>query len=149
MKKFKFSLSHMMDYRNRILDEEQGSLQKIKGEYDRIQQQIDYMTKMFDVVSSKVNEVQRQGTTMGELQILLTQLGSIRVQLKELDAAQKETAERLERQREVVIEANKEVSKLEKLQDKQYESYRRKVEKADEQRIEELVTVNLGRQSAG
>ena len=86
---------------------------------------------------------------MGELQILLTQLGSIRVQLKELDAAQKETAERLERQREVVIEANKEVSKLEKLQDKQYESYRRKVEKADEQRIEELVTVNLGRQSAG
>ena len=149
MKKFKFSLSHMMDYRNRILDEEQGSLQKIKGEYDRIQQQIDYMTKMFDVVSSKVNEVQRQGTTMGELQILLTQLGSIRVQLKELDAAQKETAERLERQREVVIEANKEVSKLEKLQDKQSESYRRKVEKADEQRIEELVTVNLGRQSAG
>lgn len=149
MKKFKFSLSHMMDYRNRILDEEQGSLQKIKGEYDRIQQQIDYMTKMFDEVSSKVNEAQRQGTTMGELQILLTQLGSIRVQLKELDAAQKETAERLERQREVVIEANKEVSKLEKLQDKQYESYRRKVEKADEQRIEELVTVNLGRQSAG
>ena len=149
MKKFKFSLSHMMDYRNRILDEEQGSLQKIKGEYDRIQQQIDYMTKMFDEVSSKVNEAQRQGTTMGELQILLTQLGSIRVQLKELDAAQKETAERLERQREVVIEANKEVSKFEKLQDKQYESYRRKVEKADEQRIEELVTVNLGRQSAG
>lgn len=149
MKKFKFSLSHMMDYRNRILDEEQGSLQKIKGEYDRIQQQIDYMTKMFDEVSSKVNEAQRQGTTMGELQILLTQLGSIRVQLKELDAAQKETAERLERQREVVIEANKEVSKLEKLQDKQYESYRQKVEKADEQRIEELVTVNLGRQSAG
>ena len=34
MKKFQFSLSHMREYKDRILDEELGVLQRLKGERD-------------------------------------------------------------------------------------------------------------------
>jgi len=49
----------------------------------------------------------------------------------------------------VVVAANKEVSKLDKLQDRQYEAYRHKADKAEELRIEELVMLELSRRDAG
>ena len=45
--------------------------------------------------------------------------------------------------------AHQEVSKLDKLEDRQYETYREQVNKAEEQRVEELVVQRLSRQDAG
>ena len=44
-----------------------------------------------------------------------------------------------------VIAANQEVSKLDKLQERQYEEYRHQVNKAEEDRIDEFVSQNLAR----
>ena len=46
MKKFEFSLSHMRDYKERLLDEEKGALQRVKSERDAI------VSEMGSLVSS-------------------------------------------------------------------------------------------------
>ena len=40
MKKFQFSLDHVRDYRDRLLDEETGKLQRLRAEQTRIEQLI-------------------------------------------------------------------------------------------------------------
>ena len=49
----------------------------------------------------------------------------------------------------VVLAANQEVSKLDKLYDKQYEVYAQEAKKAQEQEVEELISMEIGRENAG
>ncbi len=139
MKKFQFSLSHMREYKSRILDEEQGTLLRLKDEQTQIEQAIEKLQTEFQNISAQMQVAQIKGTTVMELQGFSMQLDTIRLQLKELQAALLKAVQKVEKQTKVVIAANQEVSKLDKLQDKQYEAYRHKEEKAEELRIEEIV----------
>ncbi len=149
MKKFQFSLSHMREYKSRILDEEQGTLLRLKDEQTQIEQAIEKLQTEFQNISAQMQVAQIKGTTIIELQGFSMQLDTIRLQLKELQAALLKAVQKVEKQTKVVIAANQEVSKLDKLQDKQYEAYRHKEEKAEELRIEEIVVQGVLRKDAG
>ena len=64
MKKFQFSLSHMREYKDRILDEELGVLQRLKGERDQIQQKIDNLNREFQSISFQMLKAQEKGSTL-------------------------------------------------------------------------------------
>ena len=64
---------------------------------------------------------------------------SLRMQIKELENSIEEMEKKVQRQLGVVIDATKEVSSLEKLEEKQLEEYKFKVQKAEEQFISEYV----------
>ena len=149
MKKFQFSLIHMREYKSRILDEEQGTLLLLKDEQTQIEQAIEKLQTEFQNISAQMQVAQIKGTTVMELQGFSMQLDTIRLQLKELQAALLKAVQKVEKQTKVVIAANQEVSKLDKLQDKQYEAYRHKEEKAEELRIEEIVVQGVLRKDAG
>ena len=149
MKKFQFSLSHMREYKSRILDEEQGTLLRLKDEQTQIEQAIEKLQTEFQNISAQMQVAQIKGTTVMELQGFSMQLDTIRLQLKDLQAALLKAVQKVEKQTKVVIAANQEVSKLDKLQDKQYEAYRHKEEKAEELRIEEIVVQGVLRKDAG
>jgi len=149
VKKFQFSLSHMREYKSRILDEEQGTLLRLKDEQTQIEQAIEKLQTEFQNISAQMQVAQIKGTTVMELQGFSMQLDTIRLQLKELQAALLKAVQKVEKQTKVVIAANQEVSKLDKLQDKQYEAYRHKEEKAEELRIEEIVVQGVLRKDAG
>ena len=119
MKKFEFSLSHMRDYKERLLDEEKGALELVKA--------------------------QMKGTTIVELRKYSAQLDNVRLQQEERKKALAKAEQRVEKQMKVVIAANQEVSKLDKLQERQYEEYRHQVTKAEEDRIDEFVAQTLCR----
>ena len=142
MKKFQFSLSHMREYKSRILDEEQGTLLRLKDEQTQIEQAIEKLQTEFQNISAQMQVAQIKGTTVMELQGFSMQLDTIRLQLKELQAALLKAVQKVEKQTKVV-------SKLDKLQDKQYEAYRHKEEKAEELRIEEIVVQGVLRKDAG
>ena len=149
MKKFEFSLNHMLDYKSRILDTEQGLLLRLKGEQAQIQQKIDSLNAEFQKISLYMHQAQEKGTTVLEVRRFSMQLDNIRLQRKELQEALQKAAKKVEKQTTVVLAANQEVSKLDKLQDKQFEDYRYRAEKIEELQIEELVTLGLSRKSAG
>ena len=149
MKKFKFSLSHMLDYKERILDEELGVLQRLKGERDQIQRQIDRLKGEFELLSQRMQRAQAEGVTILEIRGYSLQMDNIRMQLKDLNLALQKAAKKVADQTKVVVAAHQEVSKLDKLQDKQYESYRQSADKAEELRIEELVLLGLNHKNVG
>ena len=145
MKKFEFSLRHMRDYRERLLDEEKGTLQRRKAERDQIENDIARLEGDFAALSRKMQETAEKGTTVIELRKLSAQMDNVRLQIQDLEKALVKAEQRVEKQMDVVVEANKEVTKLDKLEEKQREEYRHQVSKAEEDRIDEFVSQNLTR----
>ena len=145
MKKFEFSLAHMRDYRERLLDEEKGTLQRLKAERDAIAERLDFLRQEFAALSLKMSREQAAGTTIIELRKMGAQLDNIRLQQRELKKALERAESKVEIQMSVVLNANREVSKLDKLQERQYEEYRYQAGKAEEDRIDEFISQNLYR----
>lgn len=149
MKKFQFSLDHVRDYRDRLLDEETGKLQRLQAERDRLEQQINQLKTGFAQVSEEMRKAQAEGITALEQRGFSMQLESIRMQVRELTEQLEAAKARVEQQTRVVVAANQEVSKLDKLRDRQYEDWQAGVRKAEEERIEELVSQSHIRKTAG
>ena len=99
----------------------------------------------FAALSQKMQEKAEKGTTVIELRKLSAQMDNVRLQIQDLEKALVKAEQRVEKQMEVVVEANKEVTKLDKLEEKQREEYRHQVSKAEEDRIDEFVSQNLTR----
>ena len=58
MKKFQFSLQAMRDYRERLLDEEKGTLQRLKAERDSIEEHLRRLEGEFTGISREIQEKQ-------------------------------------------------------------------------------------------
>lgn len=149
MKKFQFSLDHVRDYRDRLLDEETGKLQRLRAEQTRIEQLIAQLEADFAQVSQAMRDAQAEGITALEQRGFSLQLESIRMQTHELTDLLKGVQDQVEQQTQIVVVASQEVSKLDKLKDRQYEDWQTSVRKAEEERIEELVSQNYIRKTAG
>mgnify|MGYP003373578685 CR=1 FL=1 len=80
MKKFQFSLDHVRDYRDRLLDEETGKLQRLRAEQTRIEQLIAQLEADFAQVSQAMRDAQAEGITALEQRGFSLQLESIRMQ---------------------------------------------------------------------
>lgn len=145
MKKFEFSLSHMRDYKERLLDEELGTLQRLKNERDEIAEKIERLKEEFRALSEKSRKAQEKGTTINEIRKYAAQQDNIRMQLRDLEKALAGAEQLVERQMQVVLAANQEVSKLDKLEERQLEEYRHQLNKAEEDRVDEFVAQSLCR----
>jgi len=99
LKKFEFSLGRMLDYKSRILDEEQAVLQRLKAERDQIQQKIDAFKQEFGHLSARLQRLQREGATVLEVRMLGMQLETIRLQLKELRGALQKATTKVDEQK--------------------------------------------------
>lgn len=149
MKKFVFSLDHMRDYKELVLDEERGVLSHLNAKRNALQQQIDALQQRFRELSVELRTAQQQGTTIQKIRSYGVQLENIRLQLADLRVLLLAAEQEAEKQMAVVLAANQEVSKLDKLYDKQYEVYAQEAKKAQEQEVEELISMEIGRENAG
>ena len=149
MKKFVFSLDHMRDYKELVLDEERGVLSHLNAKRNALQQQIDALQQRFRELSVELKTAQQQGTTIQKIRSYGVQLENIRLQLADLRVLLLAAEQEAEKQMAVVLGANQEVSKLDKLYDKQYEVYAQEAKKAQEQEVEELISMEIGRENAG
>ena len=142
-------MDHVRDYRDRLLDEETGKLQRLRAEQTRIEQLIAQLEADFAQVSQAMRDAQAEGITALEQRGFSLQLESIRMQTHELTDLLKGVQDQVEQQTQIVVAASQEVSKLDKLKDRQYEDWQTSVRKAEEERIEELVSQNYIRKTAG
>lgn len=87
-----------------------------------------------------MRQEQERGITAFQLLSYESQRTNIRRQIEQLKKEQALAKLEVKRQVQVVVQATQEVSKLDKLQDKQLEEYRKMVMKAEELEIEEFVS---------
>lgn len=140
MKKFKFTLGRMLDYKDQLLDEEKNKLALLRKKKQEIDDHIESLLRELDKISVTMRQEQERGITAFQLLSYESQRTNIRRQIEQLKKEQALAKLEVKRQVQAVVQATQEVSKLDKLQDKQLEEYRKMVMKAEEFEIEEFVS---------
>ena len=148
MKKFAFSLERMLNFQSQNLEKEMGILGRMTAERDALEAQKRDMADKAAGVQADITRREAKGTTIFMLKACFSILESARNQLEEMEEELKLLQAGLERQRQIVTEASREVKKLEKLKEKQLEEYHRGEAKEQQETIAEHVAGNFVRRGA-
>lgn len=148
MKKFAFSLERMLNFQSQNLEKEMGILGRMTAERNALEARKRDMAEKAAGIQAEIARREAEGTTIFMLKACYSILESARNQLEELEKERKLLQAGLERQRQVVTEASREVKKLEKLKEKQLEEYHRGEAKEQQETIAEHVAGNFVRRGA-
>lgn len=140
MKKFKFTLQSLKKYNDQMLDSEKSVLGRLRAELAEMQAELDAKTAEYELSIDKLNELVRGGTTAMRLSLHKKYVSSLQQDIYRIKGRMAQKRDEVEQQLQRVIDATKEVSKLEKLEEKQLEEYRYAAQKEQEQIIEEFVS---------
>lgn len=140
MKKFNFTLQSLKKYNDQVLDSEKSVLGRLRAELAEIQAELDAKTAEYELSIDKLNELVRGGTTAMRLSLHKKYVSSLQQDIYRIKGRMAQKRDEVEQQLQRVIDATKEVSKLEKLEEKQLEEYRYAAQKEQEQIIEEFVS---------
>lgn len=149
MKKFEFTLGKMKDYKDRLLDQEKAMLGRLQAEKAAVDRHIESLEAEFARIAAEMEQKKAQGMMIAELIAYNAHLDNIRMHLRQLFRDQAEAQNKVDRQMEAVLSASREVSKLEKLEERQLETYREEVKREDALHTEELVVTDVTRRHAG
>ena len=140
MKKFNFTLQSLKRYNDQVLSGEKSVLGRLRAELAEQQSLLDEKTAEYEQSIIKLNSLVSGGTTAMRLSLHKKYVSSLQQDIYRIKAQMAQKREEIEIQLEKVVEATKEVSKLEKLEEKQLEEYRYAAQKEEELRIEEFVS---------
>lgn len=140
MKKFVFTLERLKQYREQVLETEKGSLADLRGQLNKLQAELEDILEELARLNRELVEMYERGTTPLDISVHKRYIAAKQQELhmKRHQIMLKERE--IERQLEVVVEATKEVSKLEKLEEQQIEEYKAAEQKETEAFIEEFVS---------
>lgn len=145
MKKFSFSLASMMNYEEQLLEKEKGAMGRLIAERDEMEKRRQMIMEQLTQVHSEMDREIRKGTTIYQINTYTAVIKTGKMQLEELKKYIAIRNSEIERQRQVVIEASREVKKLEKLKEKQLEEYHHSEKKEQEDLISEQVSSSFVR----
>ncbi len=140
IKRFQFTLDKLKGYKEQVLSKEKGDLAALRAQQAKYAAEQARVQAELDEANEEFLRKSGSGMTIMEMTLFKEYLNSLSDQIRELERKIQLEEEKIKFQTKVVVEANKDVSSLEKLEDKQREEYNFKVAKAEEQFIEEYVS---------
>lgn len=140
MKKFEFTLESLRKYNEQILDSEKNILGKLRAELGDLQDELESTNARYDEAREKLAQLLMGGTDAMRLSVSKKYISSLQQDIYRIKAKIAAKNEEIKAQLDKVIEATKEVTKLEKLEEKQREEYKYAEQKESEQFIEEFVS---------
>ncbi|MBS7369715.1 MAG: flagellar export protein FliJ [Oscillospiraceae bacterium] len=145
MKKFRFSLEKLKDFREQELDRQKNTLAALQAELRGVLDEIEELKKQLAVQDAELSKVSAAGASAYDIALRKRYIVTIQadIHLKEQQAARKQND--INRQLDVVVEATKDVRTMEKLEEKQLEEYKFLENKENEQFIEEFVSTQSAR----
>lgn len=145
MKKFEFSLSRMLDYKEQLLEREKNELGRLNFQRSSLVEKIENLRRDQQMICNERQEEALNGITVYELQGYDYRISNIREQVKALLGDLKRLEGEIQRQTDVVVKASQEVKGLQKLSEKQLEEYQREQQRLQREEIEEFVSMKLAR----
>lgn len=140
MKKFQFSLDHVLDYKQQVLEGLQNEhailLQRVRQQ----EQHLDAIKARYQACNREFREAEAVGITVAEA---LRYESGLRFWEKEIEKNQRllrQYQKEAEEKRKQVVAARQDTASLEKLKDKKHLTYTQEVQKMEEHAIEELVS---------
>ncbi len=140
MKRFRFSLQKLKDFREQELDRQKNALSLLQADLRRIEEARETLERKLSEQAEQLDRVYRLGSTASEIAMRKRYIVTLQqeIHIKEQQAIEKQAE--IEQQLGVVVEATKDVKTLEKLEEKQIEEYNHAAAKENEQFREELVS---------
>lgn len=145
MKKFSFSLEKVLRYKNSLLQEEKNKLGILRAELNRIEKEIEENSRQLFLGDKKLKALAAKGANIMELRSISFQIDNTRQLLEGLETSRLKQERLVENQLSVVLEINQSVSGIERLKEKQLESYHEAQLKEDELTISELISAKFAR----
>lgn len=140
MKKFRFTLEKLKDYREKILENEKNRLGILRRELTELQTELEIILNLINLKNDELALSLREGTLPFEIAVKKRYIASLQQQAIEKRGEISKKEAEVEKQLEVVLEATKDLSMLEKLEETQLEAYRAAEQKENELFIEEFVS---------
>ena len=149
MKKFRFSLETVLDYKNQALD-------ALRAEHGAILAQVRAQEQLIEDLETEHRQADDDFTQRKLEGINVLDAMSFEQYLRSLERKLQEEYRKLDRlrrreedKRAQVVEARKETATIEKLKEHKLEDYRKAEQKEEEQRIEEFVSTTRAMAAAG
>jgi len=149
MKKFRFSLETVLDYKNQALD-------ALRAEHGAILAQVRAQEQLIEDLETEHRQADDDFTQRKLEGINVLDAMSFEQYLRSLERKLQEECRRLEKlrkreeeKRSQVVEARKETATIEKLKEHKLEDYRKAEQKDEEQRIEEFVSTTRAMAAMG
>jgi flagellar FliJ protein len=139
VKKFQFSLGRIKGYREQVLDREKNSLAFINAQRLKLEEDRAATTAELRRSTAEFSERAKVGVSIMQMNVFKSYQHSLGIRIKDIDEAITELSDRIERQLQRVVAATRDVSSLEKLEERQLEDYRAELIKDDERFIAEYV----------
>ena len=139
MKKFKFSLETVLDYKDQVLNSlknEHGILLAAIREQEEV---LDEVWRRYREYNEEFCERKRSGMTAMDAVMYQSALRAQEMEIQRETEKLEKLQQEEEKKRNEVVEAKKETASLEKLREHKLESYNKELQKIEEQRIEEFV----------
>lgn len=150
MKKFRFPLDIVLEYRRQVQDSLQVELGAAAAEVRRQEQVLENARRRYADINREYREKAALGLSIAEMRGyetgLKVQQGVIARELAQLETLRR----RMEAKRQELVSAKLDVSSVEKLREKKLQAYVKNVEKSEEQFIDDLVGArsNSGRSAS-
>ena len=152
MKRFKYRLDTVLDYKIQVLENLKSEHAVIMQSVNKKEEQITGLTRELIGYEAGFDELKETGATIENFRLFDLCIG----RMEEMIDTEKEHLKVLQKQEDAkkkeVIEAKVDTSRYEKLKDKKYIEYQKAVAKAEEAFIEEFVSntaMQIKRQQSG
>ncbi len=139
MKKFRFSLETVMEYKQQVLDSLQAEHGAILAKVRRQEELIEELEAAYRHLAQEFNRRKLEGISILDAMKYEQYLRSSERQLEEAYQHLAKLQKQEEAKRDEVVEAKKETSSIEKLREKKLEGYNKAVQKSEEAMIDEFV----------
>lgn len=140
MKKFKFSLQKVYEYKQQVLDVLKAEYVNLNDEINKVAASISELEEEYKSTNSEFKEKMAcGGMRPNDISVFKTYLAKLNAQIIQLCIRKRFLEGKLEQKRNEIISVNKEIMTLESLKSKQLEAYKKAELKKHEILIEEFV----------
>ncbi|WP_312700046.1 flagellar export protein FliJ [Sedimentibacter sp.] len=140
MKKFSFSLQKILEIKEQVLDNLKIEMGNLNRDLDTAEQQIKKLKSEFKQLNEELNGKCAVSVSVGEMTYYKMYMNNVLKQTEKKEEEKNIILKKIEAKRHEIVNANMEISSLEKLKEKELEKYNKEVMKREEIFIEEFVS---------
>jgi flagellar FliJ protein len=139
MKKFSFSLEKVLDFKQQTLDVKKNELSMLQMKLSELEKEIEDLNEKFSSSNRSMLDEMQNGITANDIAIYKMYLQSLNQKIEILTAERRKRMDVISQKKTDIVQINSEISGLEKLKEKQLDSYRKDRQKSEELAIEEFI----------
>ena len=140
MKKFRFGLDSVLDYRQQVLEGRRNEYAKALRQVARQQERLDDAQARYQEANRRFREEAALGITIADARGFEMGLRALEREIARETKRLQELQAEAEQHRARVLQAHQDAAILERLKEKQREAYQKEVQKQDERLIDELIS---------